>query len=675
MADIKQYTDQIKNAVYGEEVRDSIINALNKVNDDNNSYQNIKDEIKKDKRNIEDTVDEFGGLVEQVTEAKEMIASSLAAIDTAKSELALAVTDANTKKDEVVAATKSANSTRTTLQSVIDSANTAKTNAETAKTNLDGSISSAKSLKADLDSSITNAGQANQNLIQQQSNAATSGKNLDAAISSASTAKTGLQSVIENANTVKSDLSDVLTKATDTSTALTKTMQSATQLDSHISNENDRAENNINALDVRLGNADEILTGVEDLKAYLGYNDEHIVGLQVDFKNNVFNRLAGAYGLNAGTGFDAFPMYGGRRRCNVSSAGTINAYYGENGYVEDGSNGQVMVYQPVFWYKVVPIELEKNTVSGIGYHIRKANYYISGQPKNGFKRHPLFYDAQGNPVDYVLLSAFEGSMYDVSEAQYIDDSTDTSVVYGTGDLLCSVADKRPISGKCSGIGTKANLETMANNHGNGWHLETIKATSANQLLMMIEMGTLSLQEAIGNGIVSIKNSVPNNHSFLTASNNAITYRGMENPWGNISKHINGINLWGNGKMGGGQVYIADDFYFDENKHDDNYKPTEFTISNDSGYVSAFGYGSEEFDWLFLPSETLGNSSLPVGDYCLVSTNLNTHKIVRFGGNWSSGDYAGGFYWHCNNYPAYRNYDIGGRLLYVPTSTEIVRKDV
>lgn len=32
MANIKEYTDAIKNAVYGEQVRDSIIEALNKIN-------------------------------------------------------------------------------------------------------------------------------------------------------------------------------------------------------------------------------------------------------------------------------------------------------------------------------------------------------------------------------------------------------------------------------------------------------------------------------------------------------------------------------------------------------------------------------------------------------------------------------------------------------------------
>lgn len=45
MANIKPYLDQISNATYGEEVRGSIINALTKVNADNESYLSIKKEI------------------------------------------------------------------------------------------------------------------------------------------------------------------------------------------------------------------------------------------------------------------------------------------------------------------------------------------------------------------------------------------------------------------------------------------------------------------------------------------------------------------------------------------------------------------------------------------------------------------------------------------------------
>lgn len=444
-----------------------------------------------------------------------------------------------------------------------------------------------------------------------------------------------------------------------------------------------------------LGNkADE--SDVDDVKAYIGYTDSDILGLQVDFENKTFTRLAGAVNLSQGADFNKFTMYGGRRRCNVSDDGTITAYYGDEGYTEDGSNGQVMVFQPKFFYKVVPLKLEKNADSDIGYHLRKVNYYVSSKPKTGFKLHPAFFDENGNEIDYILYSAYEGSMYDSSTQAYVNDNVDKSITYEDGDLLCSVAGKKPISGLRSGLGTKQNFETMAQNRSTGWHLETIKAISANQLLMMIELGIMSTQNGIGQGVVSITGDTAYNCSSLTGSTaelgnstgqavktineiggvqttetadgkTSVAYRGVENPWGNISKHINGINVWGDGSMGGGQPYIADDFNFSESKKTDNYKPVGFTLPNKSGYISALGYGSEEYDWLFVPSEIGGTSALPVGDFVYTASNLNGYRIIQLGGGCRSGDYAGGFYQIANGTVGDRSRGAGGRLLYVPTA--------
>ena len=434
---------------------------------------------------------------------------------------------------------------------------------------------------------------------------------------------------------------------------------------------------------------------VDDVKAYIGYTDSDILGLQVDFENKTFTRLAGAVGLSQGSDFNKFTMYGGRRRCNVLDDGTITAYYGDEGYTEDGSNGQVMVFQPAFYYKVVPLKLEKNTDSGIGFHLRKVNYYVSSKPKTGFKLHPAFYDENGNAVNYILFSADEGSMYDVSAKAYVNDNVD-SITYEDGDLLCSVAGKKPISGLRKGIGTKVNLEQMAQNRGSGWHLETIKATSANQLLMMIELGTMGSQTGAGQGVVSISDNSAYNCSSLTGSTAdlgngtgqakkttneiggtettyntsgkvSIAYRGVENFWGNMWKHIQGINIWGDGTMGGGQPYVANDFTFNETKHSDNYEPVGFTLANSNGWISAMGYGSEEFDWLLMPSEKGGTSVLPVGDYLYVTPNLNSSRIVRFGGSWAVDAFAGGFGVACNYGNNGQGRFIGGRLLYVPTA--------
>ncbi len=247
---------------------------------------------------------------------------------------------------------------------------------------------------------------------------------------------------------------------------------------------------------------------LDNLTAILGYDDDDIVGLQVDYANCIFTRLAGAKNLTAGADFDKYTMFGGRRRCNVADDGTINAYYGDEGYTEDGSNGQVMVYQPVFYYKVVPLVYDKQE-TGIGYHLRKANYYVSDMPKPNFKRHPAFYDENGNEVDYILLSAYEGSIYDTSESVYLfHDEQVADFTNGTGDKLCSIAGVKPASGYTQNL-TRANVEILSKNRGTGWHLENSKVVSMEQLLCMIEMGTMNFQTAIGQGVVNI----PNNPSY------------------------------------------------------------------------------------------------------------------------------------------------------------------
>ena len=424
------------------------------------------------------------------------------------------------------------------------------------------------------------------------------------------------------------------------------------------------------------------------------YITEDIVGIQVDYQNKVYERLAGAQGLSAGEDFNSFHAFGGRRRCNVADDGTILAYYGDDNYADDGSNGQVMVYQPAFYYRVVPLIFDKNTTTGVGYHLRKANYYISDVPYLGFRLHPAFYDENGNAVEYVLMSAYEGSMYDVSASEYVNDGTNTSTAIEAGDLLCSVAGVKPISG-LKKVLSKPNIETLAKNRGSGWHLETIKITSANQLLMMVELGTMNTQTAIGQGVVSVSDNSSYNCSsytgstaslgnttgqatetvneiggtettYTTSGRLAITYRGVENPWGNIWKHIQGINIYGDHKMDGGQPYVANNFVFSESKNGDNYEPVGFTLPNTNGYVNAMGYGSKEFDWLLMPSEVGGTSALPVGDYCYVTDNLLGYSIALWGGCWNRGTYAGGFNWHCNSGVGYRGRTIGGRLSYIPT---------
>lgn len=439
----------------------------------------------------------------------------------------------------------------------------------------------------------------------------------------------------------------------------------------------------------------DLVDRIEDLQSYVGYyTDNHVVGLQVDYKNKTFKRLAGAKYLKPGADFDKYKMFGGRRKCIVEDSGKIVAWHGDKNYTEDGSLGQVMVYQPAFYYRVQPLELDPID-TGIGHHLRKANYYVSDIPSPGFKRHPAFYDANGNEIDYFLTSAYEGSIWDADGGTgtgvYL--TKDEQVMNAVTDKFSSIANVKPASGLTQTL-TRTAIEQMAQNRGTGWHGDLIKQVSAEQMLMIIELGVMNTQAAIGQGVTQITDDAKYNCSSLTGSTaslgngtgmatqttnekggvtttetangkTAICYRGKENFWGNIWKFVYGINIWGNGKMGGGQPYICSDFNFMESKNADNYVGAGFTIANKYGYISAMGY-STSCDWLFIASETDGNSSLPVGDYHWITANLNGYRIALLGSPWTDDASAGAFYWALSSDVGRRSRSIGGRLVYIPT---------
>lgn len=694
MANIQPYIDQILNAVYGEEVRSSIVNALEKVNDDNNSYADLKKEVIAAKDAVDKDVDAVQQKLNAASTALTNLQNATSAANTAKTNLQNATNTANTAKSNLTNATSTANTAKSNVEAATNAAKTAISNANAAKTNLEKVITSATTTQSNLQGVIDNANQIKGQLDSSNATAVTSKKNLDSAISDASVAKSQLQEVINSASSVKTSLSNVISTANTAKSNLDASVATANNVLQSLSAENASAASNIDELKSENFNSQEILSGVADIRAYLGITADDIVGIQVDYKNKTFKRLAGAANLTKGSDFDKFTMFGGRKRCNVADDGSIVAWYGDADYKEDGSMGQVMVYQPKFYYLVCPVEYDPID-TGIGYHLRKANYYVSEKPRAGFRLHPAFYDASGNEIDYFLTSAYEGSIYDASASAYL--LNDEQVMNTGEDKFSSIAGARPASGSSQNL-TRPNIEAMAQNRGTNWHGDLIKQVSAEQMLMIIEMGMMNLQTAIAQGIVSLPwttgSDTTSSYAAATGSTaslgngtgraektttyeggvakeytvdgkTSVCWRGKENFWGNIWKFVYGINIWGNGKMGGGQPYICSDFSFAESKNSGNYEPAGFTVTNANGYISAMGY-STACDWLFIASECLGNSSLPVGDYTYITVNLNGYRIARLGGAWNCGGSAGGFCWVLDSGVGYRSRDIGGRLVYIPT---------
>lgn len=694
MANIQPYIDQILNAVYGEEVRSSIVNALEKVNDDNNSYADLKKEVIAAKDAVDKDVDAVQQKLNAASTALTNLQNATSAANTAKTNLQNATNTANTAKSNLTNATSTANTAKSNVEAATNAAKTAISNANAAKTNLEKVITSATTTQSNLQGVVDNANQIKGQLDSSNATAVTSKKNLDSAISDASVAKSQLQEVINSASSVKTSLSNVISTANTAKSNLDASVATANNVLQSLSAENASAASNIDELKSENFNSQEILSGVADIRAYLGITADDIVGIQVDYKNKTFKRLAGAANLTKGSDFDKFTMFGGRKRCNVADDGSIVAWYGDADYKEDGSMGQVMVYQPKFYYLVCPVEYDPID-TGIGYHLRKANYYVSEKPRAGFRLHPAFYDASGNEIDYFLTSAYEGSIYDASASAYL--LNDEQVMNTGEDKFSSIAGARPASGSSQNL-TRPNIEAMAQNRGTNWHGDLIKQVSAEQMLMIIEMGMMNLQTAIAQGVVSLPwttgSDTTSSYAAATGSTaslgngtgraektttyeggvakeytvdgkTSVCWRGKENFWGNIWKFVYGINIWGNGKMGGGQPYICSDFSFAESKNSGNYEPAGFTVTNANGYISAMGY-STACDWLFIASECLGNSSLPVGDYTYITVNLNGYRIALLGGSWGVGGSAGGFYWALTYGVGARGRSIGGRLVYIPT---------
>lgn len=402
------------------------------------------------------------------------------------------------------------------------------------------------------------------------------------------------------------------------------------------------------------------------------YTARAAVGLEVNYEDKTFARIQNASGLSMGSDFDSYAMYGGRMRCNVAADGTINAFYGDTGYTDDGSNGQAMVYQPRFYYKRVPLKAQ---VGNRGKIIRHESIIISYEEQAGFKLHPLFKAANGDTLDYVLLPAYEGSI-----------SNNKLVSVGNG--------AKPISGL-----TIAQARSAAEANGTGWRLVNMEAESAQQMLEIIEFGSMNGQNALEAGISNINVTSGINCSSLTGSTaslgnatghadstineingntntytdagrRAISYRGVENPWGNIWHFVDGITIHGDGQSNGGQPHIY-------NASTNSYEGIGFNLPSVYGWISAMGYGNEAYDWVFMPAEcsTSANSALPVGDNLWTISNMNKDTMVVAGGACGFTDNNGPFYYGCDRTSDETFSNYGAKLMFIPTKGEIYTANI
>jgi len=338
----------------------------------------------------------------------------------------------------------------------------------------------------------------------------------------------------------------------------------------------------------------------DDLKYVLDIRIQQYYGVSWNESADTYVRTGATAGQTCGvTLANAFlPIQRRMRRCILNDDGTVNYYLsatdstkkedGSTAAVLDGTDGQVMVEIPKFWYRY-------------GYSGTTHTWEISPVPLAGFEVHPAFM-SDTTELDYAYVSAYEASLEDVSASLFVgqcyqtavstvfatsDDSitiatrtgwtnalkvgqklvisgtasgtndgtvtiktiesatkitidenltdqtsnaviqTQTDTTATTGDKLASVSGVCPITGG-SVNGTRAHFRVWASNRGAGWSQMMIDVHSAIQLLYLTEYASFYSQSVLGYGIAAIADWIAYNDS------NPIAKTGNSNVVGNAS---------------------------------------------------------------------------------------------------------------------------------------------
>lgn len=291
----------------------------------------------------------------------------------------------------------------------------------------------------------------------------------------------------------------------------------------------------------------------------------------------------------------------GMRRVALKPDGTVYKYHNPditgdttNAMFEDGTTMTWTEYESLGYNCMV--EIPKFYFKKVGFNESETDFdnghawYISDKPTSGFELHPAFYrertklcdDLTGVAieVDYRYAPAFLG-WYD-------------------GSRLRSLPNKSPQTSIT--IGTARNY---AKANGNGWGILDFNLLFAIQLLYSVEYGSYDSQTALGRGYVDGNSNKINtggtlqygNKSFgETTGKKQMSYRGIEDFWGNCYKWIDGFYSDSNRNMLIGNKGFNNTGNGYENKGQGATTDLDVYIGNihsnkDCGFVTSAGGGT------------------------------------------------------------------------------------
>ena len=213
MADVRKYTEQIASAKKGKDVRSAIVNAINEVSDENNTYNQTKADIQAAQKSI-------NADVTKNQQTQQAFNSNLQEAKTVQKDLAAKMETGTTLAENL----EKKNTTASSLDKSLGEKNTAATKtAQTLEADITAANKAAQTLEADttaagqaeqsLEADITAAGQAERSLEADVTAAGEAKTKLDASIKTSGENITTMQNLVQNADQIKTGLETDLNNA------------------------------------------------------------------------------------------------------------------------------------------------------------------------------------------------------------------------------------------------------------------------------------------------------------------------------------------------------------------------------------------------------------------------------------------------------------------------------
>lgn len=310
MADIATHIEQIQNARYGEEVRSSIINALQKVNDDNEGYQALKSDVIAAKDIVEQHAISIEGKLQAAEETLTELTEITDDANAAATNLAGAVSNADALLGDLQNATGEADAVKKEVEAATNAADEARERAETVKNGIETVITDSITERSRLQDVIDIASAINPDMGEIGDQIETIKGNLDTAIANSITARSQLQEVIATAEGIKGELSGIVTQASGIRQDLDLCVTNADQVQQSLQTENALANSNLEALRGENATSQDILEAVEKIAVI----------------KDLFANNAGAHN-SIYRGKDLTGLYSVDEICNRITQGTFEDLY------------------------------------------------------------------------------------------------------------------------------------------------------------------------------------------------------------------------------------------------------------------------------------------------------------------------------------------------------------